>query len=98
VPHHLPPGPDEFPSTVEGLIQQARAWFPDADPAQLGRAVEQSLTLRNYDDHGLTAFAFVVSMLKAGIPIEDVVQIVALTKVNLMGQHRMDTGEHPDEI
>ena len=92
------PGSDDTPLTVEELMVRARLWFPETDPVQLARAVEQALAIKSYDDHGLTAFAFIISMLKVGIPIEDVVQVVALTKLNLISQHLFDGGPHPDDI
>jgi hypothetical protein len=81
---------------LEELIDRARSWFPDANPSQLKRAVEQSFALNQYDDHGLIAFAMVCSMLKIGVAVEDVVQVLALTKINLMGQQHQDGGMHPD--
>jgi hypothetical protein len=98
VPSPSMPGSDDAPVIAEELTQRARLWFPDVDPVQLARAVEQAFALKSYDDHGLTAFAIVVSMLKVGIPVEDVVQVVALTKLNLMSQHVSDGGQHPDDI
>lgn len=92
------PGSDDTPLTVEELMTRARLWFPDTDPVQLARAVEQAFAIKSYDDHDLTAFAFVLSMLKVGIPVEDVIQVVALTKLNLMSQHVSDGGQHPDDI
>jgi hypothetical protein len=86
------------PAPLDELVERAQSWFPDVDPPQLKRVIEQSFSLNRYDDHDLIAFAFVCSMLKASIPIEDVVQIVAFTKLNLMGQQYLDSGAHPDAI
>lgn len=86
------------PSPLDELVYRALTWFPDADPAQLKRAVEQSFALGRYDDHDLVAFAMVCSMLKIGIPVEDVVQVVALTKLNLMGQQHQEGTARPDDL
>jgi hypothetical protein len=85
-----------IPSSLDELVERARSWFPDAEPTLLQRAVEQSFSLSRYDDHDL--MAFVCSMLKIGIPVEDVVQVVALSKLNLMGQQHLEGTDHPDDF
>jgi hypothetical protein len=79
------------------LLVKARGHFPDADPVQLRRALQQSLNLPDHDDHRLTGFTMMCAMLQHGIEVQDVVKVLALAKLNLIAQQIENGTTTPDQ-
>lgn len=78
------PTDDEFRELVRNVL----AWAPEADPLDVERAIRQAWGLPAIDHHDMLPLAFVGAMLRAEIPADHVVQIVAMAKMLLTSMRR----------